>query len=106
MGAGATAKQIYDGKRSGVKKIQRRLRDMGINATVKGEYLEWTGLRGSFRAFYRVIRASNGECCGLPTITSQIDGQTKRFEAWGSDEKADGSFEQGMEYLKEKCQLS
>ena len=103
MGAGLTARQIYDRKRTGVKKMHRRLLGMGINTTIKGEYLEWNGPRGAFRFFYRIIRASNAEVAGLPTITSQIDGQTKKFEGWGGcvpGDKLDGSFEDGMKYLQ------
>ena len=90
MSAGMSEKAISQHKRSGVKKVLRRLQDMGIAAVNKGTYLEWRGPKGSFSFGYRILRASNGEVAGLPTLITEIDGQKKVFEF----------FDQGMEYLK------
>jgi hypothetical protein len=93
MGAGLSQKQIYTRTYNRLQRHMYDLRAAGVDAgysdrVVKGQD-EWGN---GFSISYKVLRASNGEVAGLPTVSIVNGGKRQSFE-WLQ-------FERGLDEVK------
>lgn len=104
MGAGLSSKQINSRIYNRLQSIKNQLAKAGVTVVYKNYSLiryeaEHTQKIGGFNISFNVMRASNGEVAGSPSvyITNALEGNG----SYSWREKSAGSFEQGISKLIE-----
>jgi hypothetical protein len=85
MAASPSAKRISEVRRYNLKRLQSKLAKAGVESQyINGQFrLEVRGANVQ-QAWYRLLRASNGECALYPVI-AYLDG--KSYEGWDAFDK-------------------